>query len=345
MSLTPIKTAVIGYGFSAKTFHIPFITALPDFELVAISSSQRAAVNADWPSVHCYDDALSLLNQSDVQLVIITAPNDVHFELAKLALMADKHVVIEKPFVIDATDGDTLINLAKDKGKVLSVYHNRRWDGDFLTVKQLIESRRLGDIKHYESHFDRFRPSVRQRWREQAAVGGGVLFDLGPHLLDQALILFGTPNGITAQCCVMREGSNNVDYFHIVLDYAEHNVVLHCDLFSAGPNRRFTVKGNKGHYEKLGLDPQEPRLIEGVLPTTPEWAAESPKDYGTVYNESGAVIEPTITGGYQHYFSELAVSIRNGTLPPVTAEQALENIKLITLAMKSSKLGKRIAVV
>ncbi|AEX24488.1 oxidoreductase [Vibrio sp. EJY3] len=344
MTLLPIKTAVIGYGFSAKTFHIPFVSALAEFDLVAISTSNGEAVAKDWPTAQHYASASDLLSSSDAELVIITAPNDVHFDLAKQALENGKHVIIEKPFVTNVSDGEELIALAKEKGLILSVYHNRRWDGDFLTVKKLIEEKRIGELRHFESHFDRFRPEVRQRWREQATDGGGILFDLGSHLIDQALELFGLPDAISAECKMMREGSTNVDYFDVVMHYPNHLAIVHGDLFSAGPNKRFTLKGTEGSYEKLGLDPQEPRLIEGVEPTSPDWADESPDNYGYFYNADNSAPVITEQGGYQHYFLQMADAIRNKTAPPVSAEDALWNIKLIELAMESSRLGQKLPI-
>ncbi|KLV05593.1 oxidoreductase [Photobacterium aquae] len=344
MSTPPIKTAVIGYGFSAQTFHLPFIVSLPEFELVAISSSKGDRVSQDYPSVCCYSTAESLICESDAELVIITAPNDVHFALAELALRHNKHVVIEKPFVTKVADGQALITLAAEKGLVLSVYHNRRWDGDFLTVKSLVEAGKLGDVKCFESHFDRFRPQVRQRWRELAADGGGILFDLGPHLLDQALALFGLPEAITAQCLITRDGATTVDYVDMVLHYPNMIANLHADLHSAGPNRRFTVKGSKGTYEKQGLDPQEDRLKAGVLPVAEDWADEIPEQYGRLYTEEG--VEPVATerGGYQHYFRAVAKAIRHGEPVPVSAEDALWNIRLIEMALESSQSGKTVTV-
>ncbi|HEY7866664.1 MAG TPA: Gfo/Idh/MocA family oxidoreductase, partial [Psychromonas sp.] len=239
-----IKTAIVGYGFSAKTFHLPFIDTLPEFEVSAISSSQIDAVKQDWPNAAHYLTAEEMLQKSDAQLVIITAPNEVHFSLAKLALENNKHVILEKPFVTKVEDGHTLIALAKEKGLILSVYHNRRWDGDFVTVKKLIAENALGNIKHFESHFDRFRPSLRQRWRENAQDGGGILFDLGPHLIDQALQLFGLPEAITAQCKMMREGATNIDYFNLTLHYPDKLALLSASLFCAGPNLRFNIQGD-----------------------------------------------------------------------------------------------------
>ncbi|WP_461535404.1 oxidoreductase [Spongorhabdus nitratireducens] len=344
MQTRPIKTAVVGYGYSARTFHIPFISQLQQFEFSAISSSQTGAVQQDWPNVDHYSSAEALLTESDAELVIITAPNDVHFELAALALEQGKHVILEKPFVTRVADGERLIELARAKQRVLSVYHNRRWDGDFMTVKKLIENQKLGDIKLFESRFDRFRPEVRQRWREQAADGGGILFDLGPHLIDQALDLFGLPEALTAQCQMLRDKAETVDYFNIILHYPDKQVILHSDLFSAGPNKRFSVRGTLGSFEKYGLDPQEDQLKAGIKPTTPAWGQEAQTQYGTLYTAETQQPVITETGGYQHYFNAIAAAIRNGAEVPVTAEDALWNIRLIKLAMQSSAQGRTLTV-
>lgn len=339
-----IKTAIVGYGFSATTFHLPFINNLAQFDVSAISSSQAETVKQDWPDAVHYLTAEEMLKNSDAQLVIITAPNNVHFSLAKLALENNKHVILEKPFVTKIEDGETLIALAKDKGLVLSVYHNRRWDGDFLTAKKLISENRLGNIKHFESHFDRFRPTVLQRWRETSKEGGGILFDLAPHLIDQALQLFGLPEEITAQCKIMREGSTNIDFFNLTLHYPDKLVLLRASLFSAGPNLRFDIQGDQGNYRKLGLDPQEQRLKDGVQPNTPEWGKEDQQQYGQLYFAESAKLIETESGGYQHFYIQMADAINNGTIPPVSAEDALWNIRLIALAIESSRLGKTIKV-
>ncbi|MER2493157.1 oxidoreductase [Catenovulum sediminis] len=345
MSYSPIKTAIVGYGFSAKTFHLPFITTLPELSLCAISSSQQQLVTTEQPQAKYFASAEAMLEQSDAELVIITAPNNVHFKLAKLALENGKHVIVEKPFVLDVADGETLVKLAKDKGLKLSVFHNRRWDGDFLTIQKLIADHKIGEIKHFEAHFDRFRPTVRDRWREQSTEGGGILFDLGPHLLDQALQLFGKPTAITAQCRSMRPNSKNVDYFNIMLHYPDFYAQLHANLYSCEPNIRFNILGSEGKYQKFGLDPQEDYLKAGIMPDKAEWADETPEMYGTVYKEGQAAeVIQTERGGYQHYFKTMADAIRLNKNEPVTAEQALENIKLIELAIKSSEQGKTLTV-
>jgi len=340
----PIKTAIVGYGFSAKTFHIPFLRELTNFTLFAISSRQAEAVKRDCPEARHFSSAKEMLCGSEAELVIITAPNDVHFSLAKLALENNKHVVIEKPFVTKLAEGEALIALAKEKKLTLSIYQNRRWDGDFLTVDKLINENRLGKIKVFESHFDRFRPKVQPRWRETAAVGGGILFDLGPHLIDQTLQLFGLPKAITATCRTMREGSENTDFFHLTLHYPDKVALLQANLFCSGPNLRFKVQGDEASYEKMGLDPQENRLKAGLVPSPVSWADETEAEYGFIYDGEQSQPVKTERGGYQVYYQELAETIRSGGQAPVSAEQSLQSIKLILLAIESNKTGKTLQV-
>lgn len=342
--MTPIKTAVVGYGFSARTFHLPFIQHSSDFELVAISSRQAEQVAADWPGVQCFADAEAMFAESGAELVIITAPNRVHASLAQAALLADLHVVVEKPFVTRVADGEALLALAKARGRVLSVYHNRRWDGDFLTVQQLLADGTLGRVRHFESHFDRFRPALRERWRETDSDGGGLLFDLGPHLLDQALQLFGWPSALTASVETWREGSTLPDYFSITLHYPDKQAVLSASLFCAAPNRRFVIQGDAGTYVKAGLDPQEDALRAGGAPVGDDWGREAAEWAGQRYDAAGVQAVTTQAGDYRRYFSGLAASIRQGAPAPVCASSALGGIQLIELALVSSQRGERIAL-
>ncbi|WP_440903824.1 oxidoreductase [Catenovulum sp. SX2] len=339
-----INTGLIGFGFSAQTFHLPFLTQDNGFAVTAVSSSKPEQVKEKLPQAQVYASAKALITDSNVELIVITAPNDVHFELAKLALEHNKHVVIEKPFVTNSAQGQSLIELAEKQQKVLTVYHNRRWDGDFLTVKKLIEQQTLGDIKYFESHFDRFRPVVRDRWREQASEGGGILFDLGPHLIDQCLSLFGWPDKITAICEKTRAKSNNIDYFSITLHYAGMLANLQASLHCAGPNLRYKVQGDKANYEKFGLDPQEDRLKAGATPSCAQWAAETEKSYGILYKDDSSAQFPTELGGYQAFFQQLNLAISENAQPPVDAADALKSIKIIELAMQSSLEQKTIKI-
>ena len=343
MDYDPIKVAVVGYGFSAQTFHLPFINTLEQFELAAISSSKKEQVLADWPQATYFSSAEQLIQESDAELVIITAPNDVHYSLAKLALENDKHVIIEKPFVTRVADGESLIHLAEEKQRVLSVFQNRRWDSDFLTLKKVVEDGQIGEVKFLDSHFDRFRPDVRQRWREQAQDGGGILFDLGAHLIDQAVVLFGQPSSVTAQCLNMRPGCETVDFFNVILHYKERLVQLHGNLYSPEPNVRYKALGTKGKFLKFGLDPQEPQLISGMTPADKGWAVESSDNHGVIYHEDNKAEEViSQVGGYEHYFMALADAIRTGTANPVPAQESLNTIRIIEAAMESSQTGHSI---
>jgi len=336
----PITTALVGYGFSARTFHLPFLHAPSPFRLTDISSGQAARVRQELPEVRRHACAATLIQQCAAELVIITAPNAAHFPLAKLALEAGKHVILEKPFVCTTAQGQQLIALAAHQQRLLSVYHNRRWDGDFLTLRQLQRSGRLGEIHRFESRFDRFRPQVRDRWREQPGQGSGTWFDLGPHLVDQALQLFGPPLAVSGQCRALREGSGVTDYFAVQLHYPTLEVVLASSPYGAAPNLRFQLDGSRGSYRKFGLDPQEARLIAGTIPDHEHWAQEDPADAGTLYLAEGSETLVTQCGGYQHYFQAVAAALRDGGANPVPAMEALQGIRLLELAEASSRAGQ-----
>jgi scyllo-inositol 2-dehydrogenase (NADP+) len=334
-----IKTAVIGYGLSAKTFHLPFILQQPELELVAISSSQPE-LRLDYPQLTHYQNGDELIRLSDAELVVITSPNDSHYPLAKQALLAGKHVLVEKPFVLTEAQGRELFELADKQQRQLVVYHNRRFDGDFLTLQQLLESDELGAIRYFESHFDRFRPIPRQRWREQQGAGTGILYDLGPHLIDQAIALFGAPEALTARCRALRQGSETVDYFHLMLHYADKEVVLHSSPFCALPTTRFILQGDLGCYHKTGLDPQEDALRAGQKPVGVDWGLEPEAMYGVVANADGQRTYPTLAGNYQLFYQQLVLALTQGISSLVSADEALLTIRLIELALQSQQQGK-----
>lgn len=345
-----IKIAIVGYGLSAKVFHLPFITHSPQFSLIAISSSQVEHVQTTYPAIDVYDNAVQMITQCAADLIIITSPNHTHFALAKQALNAGKHVLLEKPMTSTSEEALELANLAAQKSLILSVYHNRRWDGDFLTLQQLIRTGKLGAIKVFHSNFDRFRPQVRDRWREQPGEGTGILYDLGSHLIDQALCLFGAPESLTANCAKLREGASTVDYFQVQLHYPHLEVVLQSSPFAAAPNIRFQLQGTKGSYIKQGLDPQEDQLRGGVAPSAPAFGIEPPANYGVKYlaDENGASLSvskvETIKGNYAEYFSQLGMAINSAINVPVNAYEGAKVIKLIELALLSHATGKRVVV-
>jgi scyllo-inositol 2-dehydrogenase (NADP+) len=327
--MNKMNVGLIGYGLSGAVFHAPFLLALDEFELKSIVSSKKDIIKKDYPDVEVVSSFEEVVNDPDIHLVVITTPNHLHFSQAKEALEKGKHVVVEKPFVPTLEEGEELIELAKQKELVLSVFHNRRFDGDFMTVKRLIEEEKLGDVVYFESHFDRFRPNIgKKNWREEKeTVAGGVLFDLGPHLIDQAFYLFGEPEEIIVDKALQREGSTQDDYFHVIMKYPRLRCVLHASSIAAKPGNRFVVHGTKGSLVIKGMDPQEGRLKQGMKPG-PELGEHENfcKFYDEKGNESEVVIED---GDYSLYYKKLFTHICDQGPNPARAEDSLFNIKVI----------------
>lgn len=341
-----IKTGLVGYGFAGATFHAPVLSTVADLELTAVASSKPELVHKDWPQATVYADAAQMFADPAIELVVIAAPNEAHFSLAQAALQAGKHVVVDKPFTISSTEAQTLITLAQERKLVLSVYQNRRWDGDFLTLKTLLAQGTLGRIASFESHFDRFRPEIRQRWRESGAPGGGLLYDLGPHMLDQALQLFGKPQKIYADIALQRDSAQAVDYVHIVLYYDRLRVVLHADCLVKAPTARFAVHGDKGSFVKFGLDPQEDALKAGGKPGQPGWGVDPVHAALYLGTQPDGQFEPLEMqpGRYQDFYQGMADAILHGAAAPVAPEDGLATIRLIELALQSAKEGRVISV-
>ncbi|RWR03564.1 oxidoreductase [[Pantoea] beijingensis] len=334
-----IRVGLVGYGFASKTFHAPLIAGTPEMELAAVSSSDAAKVHADWPSVQAVPDPQALFDDPTIQLVVIPTPNDTHFPLARAALNAGKHVVVDKPFTVTLSQARELDALAKAKGLLLSVFHNRRWDSDFLTLKSLLAEGSLGEVRYFESHFDRYRPEVRQRWREMKGAGSGIWFDLGPHLIDQALQLFGSPVYINVDMAELRPGAQTTDYFHAVLTYPQRRVVLHASMLVAAESARYQVHGTRGSYVKFGLDPQEDRLKAGARPPQEDWGYDM-RDGVLTLADGDVMLEKallTIPGNYPAYYAGVRDAINGKSANPVTAEEAIQVMELIELGLQSAE--------
>lgn len=334
-----LRVGLVGYGFASKTFHAPLIAGTPDMELAAVSSSDAGKVQADWPSVTVVDDPQRLFDDPTLQLIVIPTPNDTHFPLAKAALNAGKHVVVDKPFTVTLSQARELDALAKAKGLLLSVFHNRRWDSDFLTLKSLLADGTLGEVRYMESHFDRFRPEVRQRWREMKGAGSGIWYDLGPHLLDQALQLFGSPVAINVDLAELRSGAQTTDYFHAVLTWPQRRVVLHASMLVAAETPRYQVHGTRGSYVKYGLDPQEDRLKAGERPPQEAWGYDM-RDGVLTLVEGEVMAEKTLLtlpGNYPAYYAAIRDAINGNGRNPVTAEEAIQVMELIELGLQSAE--------
>lgn len=355
----PIGVLIIGYGLSGRIFHGALLQSMPEHYCVrgVVTSNAQKAEEAilDHPGVVVYSqEAMDMaLEREDIQLVIVSTPNDTHEALALQALSAGKHVLLEKPFVPTAEQGKRVIAAARAAGRLVSVYQNRRFDGDFLTVQQMIESGILGRLVAMESRFDRFRPVAKSgAWREAAVPGAGILYDLGAHLVDQAAVLFGQPSRIYADVRRQRGDQAAVDDgFELILDYPEGSkgygvkVSLMSGSFVNYPTPRFVLMGDKGSYVQFGLDPQEGDLRGGLRPHVVEasgqdWGARNPDEYGIFYSAEGEKkVIPTVHGDYRLFFKALYEAILSGDegLLPVRAEEALRTIELIELAQAQAK--------
>ena len=334
-----IRVGLIGYGYASKTFHAPLIAGTPGMALAAVSSSDATKVHADWPTVPVVSEPKHLFNDPNIDLIVIPTPNDTHFPLAKAALEAGKHVVVDKPFTVTLSQAREQDALAKSLGRLLSVFHNRRWDSDFLTVKALLSEGTLGEITFFESHFDRFRPQVRNRWREQAGPGSGIWYDLAPHLLDQAVNLFGLPVSMTVDLAQLRPGAQTTDYFHAILSYPQRRIVLHGTMVAAAESARYIIHGTRGSYVKFGLDPQEDRLKNGERLPQEDWGYDM-RDGVVTKVEGETLVEETLLtspGNYPAYYAAVRDALNGTGENPVPASQAIQIMELIELGIESAK--------
>ncbi|WP_326471471.1 oxidoreductase [Enterobacter wuhouensis] len=334
-----IRVGLIGYGYAGKTFHAPLIAGTPGMTLAAVSSSDAAKVHADWPNVPVVSEPKHLFNDPNIDLIVIPTPNDTHFPLAKAALEAGKHVVVDKPFTVTLSQARELEALAKSLGRLLSVFHNRRWDSDFLTIKALLSEGTLGEIAYFESHFDRYRPQVRNRWREQAGPGSGIWYDLAPHLLDQAVNLFGLPVSMTVDLAQLRPGAQATDYFHAILSYPQRRIILHGTMLAAAESARYILHGTRGSYVKFGLDPQEDRLKNGERLPQEDWGYDM-RDGVVTRAEGETLVEETLLtlpGNYPAYYAAIRDALNGSGENPVPASQAIQIMELIELGIESAK--------
>jgi len=344
-----IITAIIGFGKAARVFHAPVILTLPEFRITKVVERHREESRKYIPGVEVVREADVLLKDDDIDLVVITTPNDTHFDLAGRALKAGKHVVVDKPFTTTSAHAAELNRLASRMNRTITCYQNRRWDGDFMTVKKLVESGSLGRIVVFESRFDRFRKERRgDAWREKPGEGSGVLFDLGPHLIDQALVLFGAPEMVTADIRVQRDDAVTDDSFELILHYDRLKVSLKAGMLVRAETPRFLLHGTSGSFIKYGMDPQENALIEGRSPNEPDWGAEPEHMWGKLDTEidgmhySGRV--ETIPGDYRGYYQNVADAIQGRSDPMVRPEDMELTIRIIERAFQSSEEKRTISI-
>lgn len=339
MDPAPLSVGLIGYGFAGKTFHAPLIAATDGLELVAIASSRPEQVALDHPGLIVEPTPDALIARADIDLIVIASPNETHAPLARAAIARGAHVVIDKPFALSLDEARGVIAAAEEAGVHAAVFHNRRWDSDYLGVVQAVRDGLIGRVTHVEAHFDRYRPAVIDRWRERAGPGGGIWYDLGPHLADQALGLLGLPDTVSASLAIARDGGQADDWAHAVLDYGEARAVLHASMLVAGGAARFTVHGTGGSIVKAGMDPQEGQLRAGMVPGAPGWGRDD--DPLVYFGGEGEPVHARVPDGDQRrFYAGLRDAIRGNAPNPVPPVQALAVMAVIEAGLTSAREGR-----
>jgi predicted dehydrogenase len=335
---------LVGFGFAGRVFQASAIEAVEGLELAAIVQRTGGEAAAAYPRVKVVRSVEALLEDKSIQLVVVATPNTSHLPIARQCLLADRDVVIDKPFALSSAEAAELIRLARDRGRLLSVFQNRRWDGDFLTVQKLVEGDRLGRVVMFESHYDRYRQLPRlHAWREDGSAGGGVLVDLGSHLVDQALVLFGVPQAVWASVRKERDGARSDDAFDLYLQHPGLTVWLRATCLAREPGARFTLNGTLGTFRKYGVDPQEAHLLAGDMFSSKPWGVEGPEHWGTLTSDEGgeAVSSrvPTEPGDYREFYVNVRDAMHQHAALAVTPLQAWRTMRVLEMAVESSRSG------
>ncbi|MDO5111987.1 MAG: Gfo/Idh/MocA family oxidoreductase [Clostridia bacterium] len=343
-----IQVAIAGFGMSGKIFHAPFLHADERFAIKRVYERATERAKEEYPYVEVVRDFSALL-RDDIDLVVISTPNQTHVPFAKEALTAGKNVVVEKPMAATAAEAAALCALAREKGVLLSVYQNRRLDGDFLTVKQLIEAGRLGEVLHYEAHFDRFvTGKSAKRWKAEGGNGVDILYDLGVHIIDQAYALFGMPKEVYADLRKQREESAGIDNFAVILYYDTLRAILSAGEVVAQPGPHYMVHGRKASFLKYGMDVQEQALVGGARPPMVDWGEDAPAGYGMLYTPQNGVVQAetikTCKGDYGGYYDNLYAALTANAAPLVQPEEAVAVLRIIEAAQQSDAEKRRIAL-
>lgn len=339
--MKPINTVLCSFGMSGWVFHAPFIEVHPGFNLYGVWERTKNNAEQKYPGRKTFRSMEEMLEDNTVELVIVNTPNYTHAEYAKKALLANKHVVVEKPFTVSVSDGEELINLAAQKQKVLSVYQNRRYDSDYKTVKKVIDQGWLGNMVEMEIHFDRYKEALSPKLhKETPGAGTGCLYDLGSHLIDQAIQLFGMPTAIFADIAIMRPISKVDDYFELLLYYPTHRVRIKSSYQVREPLPGYILHGSKGSFIKHKTDIQETMLLAGKTPDSDDWGTEPDSEKGLLHTgKEGKIIREHIvseSGNYGTYYDGIFNAIRNKGAVPVSAEDGVKVIKIIEAAFKSN---------
>lgn len=343
-SHAPIGVAVVGYGLAGQTFHAPLIAATPGLTLTAVVSSRPEAVHADHLDVAVLPDLDAALARDDISLIVVATPDALHAEQSIAALKAGKSVVVDKPFAATLEQAEAVAAVAAEAPGVFSVFQNRRWDADFLTLRRLIAEGALGDVAVFESHFDRFRPAVTDRWKDKR--DGGVWADLGPHLIDQAVQLFGPPLAVYADLQAQRQGATAIDYAHVLLRYDRLRVILNMSHLAAEASLRYVVHGTGGSFIKHGLDAQESQSKAGLRPGHPDWGLDPSPGVLTkqIDGQTRRTTPAPERGDYPAFYAAVRDAIRGEGPPPVPAAQALTVMRILDAGLRSAAEAREVSL-
>jgi scyllo-inositol 2-dehydrogenase (NADP+) len=345
----PISTAVLSYGMSGRVFQCPFLHTHPGFSLDVIVKRKDSIPIPIYPEARILNSVDEVINDTSIELVIVNLPNQFHFDLTKQALEAGKHVVVEKPFTVTSQEAAELARIAKEMKLFLMVFQSRRWDGDFMTVKKLVEEKRLGRIVEFELHYDRFRNTVSSNtWKEEPSPGSGNIYNLGSHIIDQAICLFGKPNFVDARMGIQRTGGKADDFFDVRMEYNNMLAILKSSYLVREPGPRYILHGEQGSFVKFGTDPQEQALIAGKMPGGLGWGIEPETSWGklntTIENGNYEGTIPTLPGNYMAFFDNVYEGIRNGAEPAVKHEDSVALIKIIEACIESNRSKRAIKI-
>jgi scyllo-inositol 2-dehydrogenase (NADP+) len=344
-----INTALVSYGMSGRVFHAPFIELNPNYNLVGSWERSQKNIQAKYPNTKSFSSFDEILNDKNIDLIIVNSPNDTHFEYTKLALLAGKHVVTEKAFTVTVQEAEELDALAKKLNLKLSVYHNRRYDADFLTLQKLINEDAIGDFLDIQISFERYRTTLSPKLhKELATPGAGVLFDLGPHLVDQALLLSGMPTHVFADLRITRKVSVVDDYFTLLLYYPSHRILLTSGMVYMQQLPAYKIYGTKGCFIKYRADIQEDELLADKIPTGPDWGKEPENKWGTLSSDNNGAIStkiiPSLAGNYGKFYELMANAIQHNDPVPTSAKHGADIIRILETARKSNAEKKIVAL-
>ena len=339
--MIPIKTALLAFGMSGKVFHAPFLQVHPGFQLAGAWERSKQQIQSFYPDTTSYPSLEAILADDSIELVIVNTPTGTHFDYAKQLLLAGKNIIVEKAFTTTIAEAVELKDIAANVNKKISIYQNRRWDSDFKTVKKVLDEGLLGDIVEAEIHFDRYKPQLNAiQHKETKAAGAGLLLNLGPHVVDSAICLFGFPLAVFADIRITRAGSVVDDYFDILLYYKDLRVRLKGSLLVRETYPGFILHGTKGSFLKNRTDVQETNLIAGQIPNTADWGTEPISEEGLLHTEKdGNVIRENIKslkGNYYDYYEGVFKALRENTEMPVTADDGIKVMRIIEYAIQSS---------